>query len=179
MTKARRIAFCAVFTALAAVLSILESYIPVGLLIPIPGIKLGLANIVTVFAVLALSPLDAALIVLARCLFIGVFTGPVPLFFSLSGSMLAFLVMKCLSFGVGRIFSVIGVSMGGAVAHAVGQVLAAVLLMQSADLLFSYLPLLLIASLITGALTGAAALPLLPLIRRVKNPCQKSGDLIN
>ena len=166
MSKARRIAFCAMFIALALVLAIFESYIPVGLIIPVPGIKLGLANIVTVFAVVLLSPWDAMLIVLVRCLVMGLFTGPVPLLFSLSGSILAFAVMKVLSLGLDRTFSLIGISMGGAVAHNIGQILMAVFLMNSTGLLFSYLPLLMAVALLTGALTGTAAIPVIHLIRR-------------
>ena len=166
MSKAKRIAFCAMFIALALVLSIFENYIPIGLLIPVPGIKLGLANIVTVFAVVLLSPVDAMLIVLVRCLVMGLFTGPIPLLFSLSGSILAFAVMKLLSYGLDRTFSVIGISMGGAVAHNIGQILTAVVLMKSTGLLFSYLPFLMAVALITGALTGTAAVPVIRLIRK-------------
>lgn len=166
ISKARRIAFAALFTALALVLSIAENYIPVMLLIPVPGIKLGLANIVTVFAIVMLGPWDAVTIILVRCLVMGLFTGPVALMFSLAGAILSFVVMKLLSYGLDRTFSIIGVSMGGAVAHNIGQVLAAVFLMQDTGLIYSYLPLLMIVALFTGALTGLAALPLVTVIRK-------------
>ena len=164
LSTARRIAFCAVFTALALALSIVENYFPLGLLIPVPGIKLGLANIVTVFAIVMLSPWDTLVIIVVRCLVMGLFTGPVSLVFSLSGALLAFVVMKSLSLGLGRMFSIIGISMGGAVAHNIGQIAAAVVLMQDTGLVFSYLPLLMIVALFTGALTGVAAIPVVTLI---------------
>ena len=166
ISKAKRIAFCAMLTALALALSIVENYFPIGLLIPVPGIKLGLANIVTVFAIVMLSPWDTILIIVVRCLVMGLFTGPVSLFFSLSGAILAFLMMKSLSFGLGRGFSVIGISMAGAVAHNIGQILAAVFIMRDTGLIFSYLPLLLIVALFTGALTGVVAIPVITVIKK-------------
>lgn len=164
LSTARRIAFCAMFTALALALSIVENYFPLGLLIPVPGIKLGLANIVTVFAIVMLSPWDTLVIIVIRCFVMGLFTGPVSLVFSLTGALLAFVVMKLLSLGLGRVFSIIGISMGGAVAHNIGQIAAAVVLMQDAGLIFSYLPLLMIVALFTGALTGVAAIPVVTII---------------
>jgi heptaprenyl diphosphate synthase len=166
ISKTKRIAFCAMFTALALALSIVENYFPIALLIPVPGVKLGLANIVTVFAIVMLSPWDTLLIILLRCLVMGLFTGPVSLFFSLSGALLAFLVMKGLSFGLGKVFSVVGISMAGAVVHNIGQILAAVFIMRDTGLIFSYLPLLLIVALFTGMLTGVAAVPVITIIRK-------------
>ena len=166
ISKTRRIAFCAIFTALALALSIMENYFPIGLLIPIPGIKLGLANIVTVFAIVMLSPWDTLLIILVRCLVMGLFTGPVSLLFSLSGALLAFAVMKTLSLGLDRVFSIVGISMAGAVTHNIGQIIAAVFIMQDTGLIFSYLPLLMIVALFTGALTGIAAIPVITIIRK-------------
>ncbi|MHB8962551.1 MAG: Gx transporter family protein [Saccharofermentanales bacterium] len=167
MTMARRIAFAAVFTALAIALSIMENYFPIGLLIPIPGVKLGLANIVTVFAIIMLKPVDTAAIIVTRCLVVGLFTGPVSLFFSLCGAFLAWATMMLLSAGLGRIFSVIGVSMGGAVAHSAGQIIAAIIVLGDFGILFFYLPFLMLISLVTGALTGVAAIPVIRTVRRI------------
>ncbi len=167
MSPARRIAFAAVFTALAIALSIMENYFPVGLLVPVPGVKLGLANIVTVFAVLMLRPADTAAIILTRCLVMGLFTGPVSLLFSLSGAILAWIVMIMLSAGLGRVFSVVGISMGGAVAHSIGQIAVAMALLGSTDILFYYLPFLMLVSLVTGSLTGIAAIPVIRTVRRI------------
>jgi heptaprenyl diphosphate synthase len=167
MSPARRIAFAAVFTALAIALSIMENYFPVGLLIPVPGVKLGLANIVTVFAIVTLRPMDTAAIILTRCLVVGLFTGPVALFFSLSGALLAWLTMMLLSVGLGRVFSVIGVSMGGAAAHSVGQIVAAIVVLGDVGILFFYLPFLLLISLLTGALTGVAAIPVIRTVKKI------------
>ena len=71
----RQLTLCAVLTAMALALSYLENFFPLSLAIPIPGIKLGLANIVTLFALYALGPGQALLILLARCLLGAVFAG--------------------------------------------------------------------------------------------------------
>lgn len=170
VSKSKRIAYCAMFTALALTLSIVENYIPVGLLIPVPGIKLGLANIVTVFAIIALSPLDTLIIILIRCFVMGLFTGPVSLIFSLSGAVLAFIVMLILTIGLGKVFSVIGISIGGAAFHNIGQIMAAVFIMKDTAIIFSYLPFLLLAAIFTGTLTGVAAIPV---INNLKNHTRK------
>lgn len=167
MTIARRIAFAAVFTALAIALSIMENYFPIGLLIPVPGVKLGLANIVTVFAIVTLKPVDTVAIIITRCLVVGLFTGPVSLFFSLCGAFLAWMTMMLLSAGLGRIFSIIGVSMGGAAAHSAGQIIAAIIVLGDVGILFFYLPFLMLISLVTGALTGVAAIPVIRTVKRI------------
>lgn len=151
----RQLTLCAVLTAMALALSYLENLFPVSLAIPIPGIKLGLANIVTLFALYALGPAQAFLILLARCFLGSVFAGNMnALIFSLLGGLAAMAVMTGLSRLRG--LSVYGVSVGGAAAHNCGQVAAAVLTLGSAAPLY-YLPVLLGVSLFTGALTGLIA----------------------
>ena len=149
----RQLTLCAVLTAMALALSYLENFFPLSLAIPIPGIKLGLANIVTLFALYALGPGQALLILLARCLLGAVFAGNMnALIFSLLGGVTAMGVMIALS----RRLSVYGVSVGGAAAHNCGQVAAAVLTLGNTAPLY-YLPVLLGVSLFTGALTGLIA----------------------
>ena len=148
----KQLTLCAVLTAMALALSYLENFFPLSLAIPIPGVKLGLANIVTVFALYVLGPGQAMLILLARCLLGAVFAGNMnALIFSLLGGVSAMLVMIGLSRW--RRLSVYGVSVGGAVAHNCGQVAAAVLTLGNTAPLY-YLPILLGVSLFTGALTG-------------------------
>ena len=142
----KQLTLCAVLTALALALSYLENFFPLSLAIPIPGIKLGLANIVTVFALLILA---------GRCLLGAVFAGNMnALIFSLLGGFSAMLVMIGLSRC--RKLSIYGVSIGGAAAHNCGQIAAACLTLGSGAPLY-YLPILLGASLVTGAVTGLAA----------------------
>ena len=151
----KQLTLCAVLTAMALALSYLENFFPLSLAIPIPGIKLGLANIVTLFALYALGPGQALLILAARCLLGAMFAGNLnALIFSLLGGVTAMLVM----IGLSRVrrLSVYGVSVGGAAAHNCGQVAAAVLTLGNTAPLY-YLPVLLAVSLFTGALTGLIA----------------------
>ena len=153
--NARSIALCAVLTALALGLSTLENLFPVTLIVPLPGVKLGLANIVTVFALYELGAVPALTILAARCLLGGLFAGNLSaLLFSLLGGFTAMLVMIALKHCKG--LSIYGVSIGGAAAHNCGQIAAACLTLGSMAPLY-YLPILLGASLITGAVTGVAA----------------------
>lgn len=119
----KQLTLCAVLTALALAFSYLENFFPLSLAIPIPGIKLGLANIVTVFALYALGPAQALLILTGRCLLGAVFAGNMnALIFSLLGGFSAMLVMILLSRS--RHLSIYGVSIGGAAAHNCGQIAA-------------------------------------------------------
>ena len=151
----KQLTLCAVLTAMALALSYLENLFPLALAIPIPGVKLGLANIVTVFALYALGPAQALMILTARCLLGAMFAGNAnALLFSLLGGFAAMLAMILLV----RLerFSVYGVSIGGSAAHNCGQMAAAVLTLGSAAPLY-YLPVLLAVSLAAGALTGLVA----------------------
>lgn len=157
--KLQRLTLDALLISLALVLSLVERWIPLELVIPVPGIKLGLANIVTLFAVLRLRPADAVLIVVVRSLIMGAISGPTTLMFSLSGGLLAFGLMWLFSCWHERVFSVIGISLAGAAAHNIGQVAVAGLVLSEPLLLVTYLPPLLLTGLVTGTLTGVAAFP--------------------
>ena len=161
-TKA--ITTCAVLAALALALSYLESFFPP--LLPLPGVKLGLANIVTVFALYQLGAGAALAILLTRCLLGGLFAGNLSaMLFSVLGGLTAMLVMIFLR----RLpkLSVYGVSIGGAAAHNCGQVAAAMLTLGSAAPL-AYLPFLLLVSVFTGALTGFVAALLFRAMRHAR-----------
>lgn len=146
----RRLTRDALLTALALALSYMESFFPP--LLPLPGVKLGLANIVTVFALDSLCAADAFFILLARCFLGALFAGNASaLLFSLLGGLSAFAVMLLLR--ALRRLSVYGVSVGGAAAHNCGQVAAAMLVLGNAAPL-GYLPFLLLVSLFSGTFTG-------------------------
>ena len=150
--KLERLARCAVLTALALALSMVERLLPLTALIPLPGLRLGLANLVTVFALCRLSGREALLILVARCLLGAIGGGNLTaLVFSLTGGLLALGLMALLLRCPG--LSLIGVSMAGAAAHNVGQILAAMVVLTSRAPL-AYLPPLLLASVVTGAVTG-------------------------
>jgi len=149
----RELTRCAVLAALALALSCLENLFPLPL--PLPGVKLGLANIVTVFALWTLGAPSALAILLVRVLLGAMFAGNASaLLYSLLGGFSAMLMMIALRRT--GLFSVYGVSVGGAAAHNAGQVLAAMLTLGNRAPL-AYLPFLLLVSLFTGTLTGLIA----------------------
>ena len=161
----RRLTRCAVLTALALALSVAEGLVPLTILFPLPGLRLGL---VTVYAFCRLSGREALLILAARCLLGALLGGNLmALAFSLTGGLLAFGVMALLlrcSF-----LSLFGVSIAGAAAHNTGQILAAMAVLGSRAPLV-YLPPLLLCSLVTGAVTGGASMLL---VHRIPLP----GDI--
>lgn len=155
-TRSYRLTLDAVLTAMALALSLAERLLPLSLFIPIPGFRIGLSNVVTVFALCRLSSRDALGILIARCLLAAICGGTVSgLLFSLSGGLLALIVMALLSRCAG--LSLIGVCIGGAAAHSTGQILAAMLRFRSMVPLL-YLPPLLLLALVTGAVTGLLSL---------------------
>ena len=153
MNKTQRLARAALLTALALGLSWMERFIPLQLLVPLPGIKLGLANLVTLFALYFLGGRMALAILCVRCLLGSLFGGGVTAFcFSITGGLLALAVMA-----LARrlpVLAVYGVSILGAAAHHVGQILVAVALLRSGYVV-AYLPFLLLVAIATGFLTGA------------------------
>ena len=151
----RQLTLCGILTTLALALSVAENQIPLSLAIPIPGVKLGLANIVTVFALYELGAVPALVILFARCGLGSLFAGNVSaLLFSMLGGLCAMLVMIGLKHC--RKLSIYGVSIGGAAAHNIGQMAAAIITLGN-TMVLGYLPFLLAVSLVTGTLTGFVA----------------------
>lgn len=155
----KKLALAGVLTAVAAALSVLERLLPLEAAVPLPGVKLGLANVVTMFCLYFLDFGTAAVVVTARCLLgAALGGGPTGLMFSLAGSALALLTMAALMRGYGRAFSLFGISVAGAAAHNTAQAgVAAALLWDTS--VFAYLPALLAVGFVTGILTAAAAVP--------------------
>lgn len=151
--RTHRVACNAVLIALAMMLSCLESVLPLQAALPLPGVRLGLANLVVTVAFFLFSPVDAAIVSLLRILLTaGLFGSVTSFYFSVLGGALSFL-MLCLLSKIGRHCSFFGVSVLCAAAHNVGQILAAMTLF-GASLFFSYLPVLLIASVLYGGIVG-------------------------
>lgn len=144
-----------VLTASAIVIAILESFIPS---IGIPGIKLGLANIVILLTIYELGVMEAAFINILRVLIVAVVRGTLlsmGFFMSLTGAFLSFAIMVLFALTIKK-FSVIGVSVIGAIFHVVGQILVAMIYLDSAYILF-YLPVIALSAIITGVLVGIIA----------------------
>ncbi len=148
-SKAKRIAFFGMMVALAFTFSYLESLIPFNF--GIPGMKLGLANLVVVVALYIMKPSEAFSIAVIRILLAGLTFGNVySLAYSLCGGILSFIVMY---FMRKTKLSVIGVSMLGGICHNIGQIIVAAVVMETVRIVY-YLPVLLVAGLITGLLLG-------------------------
>lgn len=154
----RKLTFCAVLAAVALMLFVVEAQIPP--LTAIPGVKPGLSNIVTVFAVFALGWSWALAILFVRILVGTLLVGQfVSLMYSLAGGLLAFLLAVIIR----RFFTekqMWIVSVLSAVMHNIGQIAVAVVITGTKEIVF-YLPVLLLSGIITGAFTGLCAQVLL------------------
>ena len=139
--------------ALSMILSYVESLIPA--FVAVPGVKVGLANIVVIFALYTLGPIEALIVSLLRVILSSFLFGSVlSLLYSLSGALLSLggmILMKKL-----KIFSTTVVSVTGGVLHNVGQILVACLVLET-DVLLYYLPVLILSGVITGAVIGIIA----------------------
>lgn len=157
----RIVALTGVFIALALVLSYLESLIPV--FAAVPGIKLGIANIVTMLAMYKLGVKPAIVICVGRIVLSGILFGNLyVIIYSLAGGVLSICVMIILK--KIRLFSVVGVSVAGAVAHNAGQIIVAVFLMENVNILY-YLPVLIISGVIAGTMVGILTVYIIKNIR--------------
>lgn len=162
-SKTHRMVLIALLTALAITLMAVERLIP--FTIAIPGVKLGLANVVTLTALYLFNWRDTLTIILLRVLLGSLILGSFSAFmFSLGGALLAFIVMALLTAFLPRLFSIAGVSICGAVAHNVGQLMVAAAVVQNLRIL-SYLPVLLISAIGTGLVTGYTVTLLLKYLR--------------
>lgn len=152
-TNIKRLCTLSLMIALAFAFSYLESLIPFNF--GIPGIKLGIANLVVIVALYTMNAKDALFISIIRILLSGLaFSGPFAMIYSLIGGLLSFLVMfaakKC------NKLSPIGVSALGGTVHNFGQILVAAVVMQTYRIIY-YFPILMIVGLVTGILNGIIA----------------------
>ena len=166
-TAARRIALLSMFLAYALVIGLIERMIPFGALVPgVPGLRLGLANVVVLVALYIFPARESLMLMLLKSALTALLAGsPVSMFYSITGSVLAFTCMLLLIRLLKERISPIGVSVAGAALHNTGQLFAAMILMQSAAV-FAFLPYLLFAAVVTGTLTGIAARMVLKRIAR-------------
>lgn len=150
---AKRVAYSAILIALAMIFSYVEVLIPFHF--GIPGIKLGLANLVVVMALYILKPAQTLVISIVRIVLVSFLFGSMSsMLYSLAGGVLSFLVMLLLRKNKG--FSVMGVSIAGGVSHNVGQLLVAAVVVENMSV-FYYMPVLLVAGVVTGMLIGVVA----------------------
>lgn len=169
--SAKHLVTLAMFTTMSLVIFVLEAQIPVP--IPIPGMKLGLANIITLFVLQKYRVRDALAVLMMRILLGSLFTGTlVSCFYSLSGGLLCLAGMALLCHFLHQ-KSLWFISVCGAILHNIGQVLAAMLVMQTTQVIW-YLPFLLLSGCVTGLFTGLAATFL---VRHWKQTAEKKRQI--
>lgn len=153
ISSSRMTALCGVFIALAMVLSYLESLVPISF--AIPGIKLGLANIVTIIALVKLGLKPALIISVGRVILSGLLFGnPATIMYSMAGALLSitvmFIVRKL------KLLAITGTSVCGAVAHNLGQLIIAAIVIENTKI-FYYMAVLSVSGIIAGVLIGLLA----------------------
>jgi len=159
--KTKRMTTMAMLTAVAMILSYVEAMLPS---IGIPGVKMGIANIAVVFALYRLGWREAVAVSLVRVVLMALlFTGVGPMLYSLAGAALSLVLMGLMK--KSGIFSPVGVSVAGGVGHNAGQVLLAMWMLETQEIIY-YLPALAISGVISGVLIGLAGGLL---ISRMKN----------
>lgn len=164
--RTRRMCLLSMMTVFAMLLSYLEALLPLQLLIPLPGFRLGLANVAVMVVFCLLSPMEAAIVSFVRILLMGLLFGSATsLYFSFLGGLCSFLMLLLLRC-IGKKCSFVGASVLSAASHNIGQIIAAVTLFGP-SLIFSYLPALLLASVIYGGAVGALLNLIIPKLQRI------------
>lgn len=159
-----KVAYFGVFASLAMIFSYVESLIPFQ--IGIPGVKLGLANLIVVIALYKMGIKEAFFVSVIRIVLSGfLFANLFSIIYSLAGGMVSLAVMAFLKSR--RSFSVFGISMAGGVAHNIGQIVVAMLVVETFSVAY-YIPVLLVAGLATGFVIGIVANAMLKRLNRLE-----------
>lgn len=162
MNRNRKLANMAMLVALAMIFSYVESLIPINF--GIPGMKLGVANLVTVTGLYFLELPEVFLVIVMRILLTGFWFGNgMSIIYSLAGGILSLLVMALMKRLKG--FSIAGVSIAGGVSHNIGQIMVASVAVENLKLIY-YLPVLMIAGTVTGFAMGMVSKNLLPIVKK-------------
>ena len=165
MAKTKKLCFMAVLTAIALTIFMIENQLPSP--VPIPGIKLGLANIITLTARAILGRKEAGAILAARIIMGAIFAGsPSTFIYSAAGGILAYIVM-CVTIGLFKENQLWIVSALAAIAHNAGQLGACALIVKTPGI-FAYAPILAASGVITGVFTGFAAIYLIRAVKKLK-----------
>ena len=163
--RVQQIAISGLLTSLMLVLGLVERQFP--LTAAIPGIKLGLANSVLLYALYMMGVRQSIVLMLLKALMSWlIYTNLSAMFYSLGGGVLSLLAMVLLRRVNG--VSIVGVSALGAVFFNVGQILVAVLMLNTPQLLMTYLPVLMVSGVVTGVLTGVVAQMVMRHLRQLK-----------
>lgn len=153
LSKTQRLAVAALMAALALIFSYVEAIVPIP--VGIPGVKLGLANLVVIIAIYDFGMRYAVGINVVRIIVNALlFTGPYGALYSLAGGLISMFVMWALK--KTNAFSIIGVSMAGSVSHNFGQLLVAAVMISNLKI-FMYAPVLVFSGIISGIIIGVLA----------------------
>ena len=153
MNNTRIITICGLMTALAMIFSYIESLVPIP--IPVPGVKLGLANMAIMIVMFTIGTREAVFVDIIRVVLTSMLFGNFNSFiFSISGAVLSIVVMAVLKH-TGK-FSEVGISVTGGVMHNIGQIIAAIIIMDTSAIIL-YLPVLMISGVVTGIVIGIVA----------------------
>lgn len=148
--KSKKIATYGLLIALAFILSYIEYLVPIP--IPVPGIKLGLANLVVITALYSMGVKEAFILSIIRIILVSFTFGNLSMMiFSLVGGFLSWLMMTL--FMKTKLFSIVGVSIIGGVFHNIGQIVTSILVVENVNIVY-YLPFLLISGIVTGIAIG-------------------------
>lgn len=162
--KTKRVAFLGMCIALSMILSFVESQIPP--LMAVPGVKVGLPNIVMVFMLYKIGAKETAIVSILRVILVGILFGtPLSMIYSLVGAALSLIGMILLK--KTNLFAPITVSVAGGILHNIGQIATACLVMETAQIAY-YLPVLLISGTIAGILIGLTAAMILKRLDKIK-----------
>lgn len=151
----KRLTRLSMLLAISIVLAIVEAFLPA---IPIPGVKLGLANVITLIILVVYDKKDAFIVLLLRVLLVSLLRGTflnISFYMSLSGGIVAYTFMLITMYV--KKFSLVGVSISGAFGHSIGQIFMAIILLSTPALVY-YFPYILLLSITTGVLTGFIAI---------------------
>jgi heptaprenyl diphosphate synthase len=170
-TKAKYVGFYGIMLSFTLVLALMESMFP-PVFPAIPGVKLGVSNVIIMYCILFFDKPAAIQIAVLKSFFIFFIRGATTFIFSFSGTLLAVLMMILITLIFRKakpslpLFLLVSIS--GAVTHNIAQIIIASIL-TSTDLLVYYLPILIVAGVIFGSVTGILIFVLNPYIRRIRN----------
>ncbi|WP_300278060.1 Gx transporter family protein [Peptacetobacter sp.] len=164
----KKITFLSLMVGYSLILYIIEGFIPNPMIAVFPGAKLGLSNIITLVALMTFGFKDTFIILTVRIILSTIFTGPISyLMFSIGGGYLSLILMYL--FNKIKGFSIIGISIIGAIGHNIGQLIVASIIVKNIAMT-TYLPFMLITSLVTGIFVGIVSKFTTPYVKsRTKN----------
>lgn len=163
--KSKKIATYGLLIALAFILSYIETLLPIPL--PVPGMKLGLANLVVITALYLWGSKEAFVLSIVRIVLVGFTFGNLStLMFSLSGGILSCILM-ILAKKI-KLFGIAGVSIVGGVSHNIGQIIVAIFIINNIDIIY-YIPILMIVGAVTGTIIGVLSSIVTSRIKKVND----------